>query len=258
MSTMITNSIKTRLIASGAHLAISLLIAACAALLVFGLWYPYPYREISGGRSLFILIITVDVAIGPLITFVIFNKDKPKRELTTDLTIVGVLQIAALVYGLWTVFEARPVHLVFEYSRFSVAHAADIEPSLLSKAPPTLKELPLTGPTTIALRPFKDQAESFDATIAALGGVPLAARSDLWQLYAESTTDILKASKPVSDLLARFPAQKNNIHTTAEKSGHKTEDLHYLPLVGRNGAAWTVLIDATTAEPVAYLPIDSF
>lgn len=258
MRTSITNSVKIRLIASGAHLAISLLIAMCAALLVFGLWYPYPYREISSGKSLFALLITVDVVIGPLITFAIFNKSKPKRELVTDLTIVGILQIAALAYGLWTVFEARPVHLVFEYSRFSVVHAADIEPSLLTKAPPALKNLPLSGPTAIALRPFKDQAESFDATMAALGGVPLASRSDLWQPYTESTTDILKVSKPISDLLARFSAQRADILAAVEKTGRTMEKLLYLPLVGRNGAAWTVLIDAATAEPAAYLPIDSF
>ena len=39
---------KTRLKAAALHLGISLLIAGCAAWLVFGVWYPYPYREISG------------------------------------------------------------------------------------------------------------------------------------------------------------------------------------------------------------------
>lgn len=258
MKISISKSVKIRLTASGVHLAISLIIAACAALLVFGLWYPHPYPEVSGGRSLFVLLITVDVVIGPLVTLAIFNKSKPKRELATDLTIVGFLQIAALAYGLWTVFEARPIHLVFEYSRFSVVHAADIEPSLLSKAPPALRDLPLTGPTIIALRPFRDQAESFDATMAALGGVPLAARSDLWQPYAASITEVIKESKPASDLLARFPARNNEIRASVENMGRTIAKLHYLPLVGRNGAAWTVLIDAATAEPVAYLPIDSF
>lgn len=39
--------------ASGIHLGLSLVMASLAALLVFGIWYPYPYREISGGRELF-------------------------------------------------------------------------------------------------------------------------------------------------------------------------------------------------------------
>ena len=44
---------KDKLRAAGIHLGLSLLVAALAAALVFGVWYPYPYREISGGRALF-------------------------------------------------------------------------------------------------------------------------------------------------------------------------------------------------------------
>ena len=42
---------KDRFKAGSIHLGISLMIATLAALLVFGLWYPYPYRETSGGRE---------------------------------------------------------------------------------------------------------------------------------------------------------------------------------------------------------------
>lgn len=104
---------KGRLRASGIHLGLSLGIAALAAVVVFGLWYPYPYREISGGRSLFMLVVSVDVVMGPLITLVIFNRAKPRRELMVDFSVVALLQLAALSYGMWTVFVARPVHVVF-------------------------------------------------------------------------------------------------------------------------------------------------
>ena len=81
---------------------------------MFGWWYPYPYRELSGGRELFALVVAVDVVLGPLITLVIFNPAKTRRHLVMDFTVIGLLQVAALAYGLWTVFVARPVHLVFE------------------------------------------------------------------------------------------------------------------------------------------------
>ena len=68
---------RDRLQAFGIHFLLSLLVAALAALLVFGLWFPYPYREISGGRELFLLIVGVDIVIGPLITLAIFNRSKP-------------------------------------------------------------------------------------------------------------------------------------------------------------------------------------
>lgn len=248
---------KGRLRASGIHLGISLGIAALAAMLVFGLWYPYPYREISGGRALFMLVVGVDVIMGPLITLIIFNRAKPRRELVMDFTVVGLLQVAALSYGLWTVFVARPVHLVFEYNRLSVVHAVDVDTNLLAKAPPSLQKLPVTGPTAIALRPFKDSAEQFDATMAALNGAPLYARADLWQAYANSTADILKEAKPVTDLHKRFASQAALVDKAIADTGQPVAQLRYLPLVGRD-KAWTALLDAATAMPVGFLPLDSF
>ena len=61
---------KSRLRASAIHLAISLSVATLAALVVFGWWYPYPYRELSGGRELFALVVAVDVVLGPLIVHI--------------------------------------------------------------------------------------------------------------------------------------------------------------------------------------------
>lgn len=246
-----------RIRASGIHLGISLCIVALAAVLVFGVWYPYPYREISGGRALFLLVAGVDVVMGPLITLIIFNRAKPRRELITDITVVGLLQVAALSYGLWTVFVARPVHLVFEYNRMSVVHAVDVDARLLARAPAALQRLPMAGPTPIALRPFKDSTEQFDATMAALSGAPLAARSDLWQPYADSKTEILQAAKPATDLRARFASQAAQIDRAIERTGQPMAQLRTLPLVGRNNA-WTVLLDGTTAQPVGFLPLDSF
>lgn len=248
---------KERLRASGIHLAVSLCVALLAAVLVFGVWYPYPYREISGGRALFLLVVCVDVVMGPLITLVIFNRSKPSKELVMDLTVVGALQLAALGYGLWTVFVARPVHLVFEYTRMSVVHAIDVDASQLAKAPAALQVLPVTGPTSIALRPFKDAAEQFDATMAAIGGVALAARTDLWQPYSESREEILKEAKPVSELRVRFADYVGVIDAAIEDTGKSLEQLRYLPLVGRD-KAWTVIVDATTAEPLGFMPLDSF
>ena len=51
-----------------------------AAGLVFALWYPYPYREISGGRELFLIVVAVDVIMGPLLTLAVFNRSKPVND----------------------------------------------------------------------------------------------------------------------------------------------------------------------------------
>lgn len=248
---------RDRLKASAIHLGLSLFIALLAALLVFGIWYPFPYREISGGRELFLLVVSVDVILGPLITLAVFNRSKPLGELRRDLATVVLIQLAALGYGLWTVSVARPVHLVFEIDRFRVVHAIDIAPELLEKTPLDVVALPVTGPTLLAVRPFRDQQENFDATMAALQGMHLGARPDLWQSYAQAVPRILAAAHPAKELKVRRADRAAEIDRLVSSAGGNPETVVYLPLVGRN-SFWTVFLDPVTAQIVATMPLDPF
>jgi hypothetical protein len=248
---------RDRLKASAIHLSASLVVAAIAAALVFGIWYPYPYREISGGRELFLLLVTVDVVLGPLITLAVFNRIKPLAELKRDLLIVVLLQLGALGYGLWTVSVARPVHLVFEIDRFRVVHAIDIAPEMLSKAPPDIEALPLTGPTLLAVRPFHNNRESMDATLAAVQGAQLGFRPDLWQAYSDAIPRVLKAALPVQPLKDKFSDRAAEIDNLLSAAGAKPENVVYLPLVGRSNF-WTVFLDARDARVIATMPLDPF
>ena len=59
--------------ASGIHLLASSGIALLAAVVVFLVWFPYPYRELVGGQFLFWVLVGVDVVCGPLLTAVLYN-----------------------------------------------------------------------------------------------------------------------------------------------------------------------------------------
>lgn len=252
--------LKSRLLAAGLHLTLSLAVAVLAAWLVFSLWYPYPYREISGGRELFLIVVVVDVIMGPLLTLAVFNRSKPVRELRFDLTVIGVLQVAALVYGLWTVSVARPVHLAFEIDRFRVVHAIDIPEEEMNLAPEGLRRLPWTGPTLLSVRDFRNSQEKMESILAAFGGVPLSARPFLWQSYEKAKPQILNVAKPLSDLKSRFPTQASSIDTALKSvsgGGNANRPIGYVPMVGRD-KFWTVLLDLHTTEVIAFVPIDSF
>ena len=246
-----------RLKAAGIHLLISLGIAALAAALVFGVWYPYPYREISGGRELFLLLMSVDVVLGPSITLAVFNRAKPRRELRLDLAVVGLIQLAALAYGLWAVCVARPVHLVFEIDRFRVVHAVDVPSDLMDKVPAGIDALPLFGPTLLSARLFKNQQEASDVTLAALQGISIGARPDLWQPYVDARAQVLHVARPVEQLKSRFAAQAPEIDGVLGRVGRQAASTAYLPMVGRK-SFWTAFIDPTTADIVAFMPLDSF
>ena len=54
-----------------------------------------------------------DLALGPLVSLVIYNSRKSRRELVFDYSVVAVVQIAAMVYGVYVVAESRPVYIAF-------------------------------------------------------------------------------------------------------------------------------------------------
>lgn len=256
----LSSSLKSRLLAASIHLALSLIIAALAAWLVFALWYPYPYREISGGRALFLIVVAVDVIMGPLMTFVVFNRSKPKGELRRDLAVIALLQVAALAYGLWTVSVARPVHLVFEIDRFRVVHAVDVAEEELNLAPEQLQRLPWTGPTLLSVREFRSDQEKMDATLSAVQGFLLGSRPSFWQSYDKAKPQVLKVAKPLTDLKNRFPADVETIDAALKSEftgGKVNREVGYVPMAGRD-KFWTVLIDLQTTEVIAFVPIDSF
>jgi hypothetical protein len=252
--------LKSRLLAAGVHFGISVTIAALAAALVFVVWYPYPYREISGGRELFMIVVAVDVVMGPLLTLAVFNVKKAVKLLRLDLTVIGLFQLVALAYGLWTVFVVRPVHLVFEIDRFRVVHAIEVPKEELGLASAGLATLPLTGPTLLSVREFKDDKERSDMTFEALAGKPLGTRPAFWQRYDQGKSQVLARAKPLDDLKKRFPAQVGEIDAalkSASGGSDKAKPVGYIPMVGRK-TFWTVLLDTNTAEVIAFVPIDSF
>ncbi len=153
---MNTTRIRTAFKAFGIHFGISLLVAALVALLVFTIWYPYPFRELAGGRDLFILVIAVDIICGPLLTSILFSPTKPKKELITDISLVVIVQLLALGYGIWNVWLARPVYLVNTENKFYVVtniSVKDFDSKYINiPLEPALQPKFFSGPLKVSIR----------------------------------------------------------------------------------------------------------
>ena len=103
-------------------------------------------------------------------------------------------------------------------------------------------------------------AEQTDVTMSALGGIAVGARPDLWQSYSSGKSQILQVARPLAELKTRFPARAGEIDMavkSAVAAGRTAPSVAYVPMIGRS-TFWTVLIDASTTEVIAFVPIDSF
>jgi hypothetical protein len=257
----LTSRLRAAAFAACVHFGFSVVVAIICAAVVFGLWYPYPYRELSGGLALFILIVAVDVVCGPLLTAVIFNPVKTRKELVRDLTLVALIQLVALAYGVYTMAQARPVYMVFEVDRFNVISAVDVDEAELAKVAKQWGTLPIWGPQVIGSREPKDADERTKSLGMSLQGVEPSMRPDWWQNLELSSAKILERAKPVAELRklhAAKPAMLQKIEAAVKDTGKAETDLRWLPLTSQRDKDWVVLLDARAGVPLAYAPVDGF
>lgn len=249
---------KERSRAAGLHLLVSLGVALLAAVLVFQVWYPHPYGELAGGNGLFRLLVSVDVVMGPLLTWVVYNRAKPRQELWRDLTVIAVLQLAALGYGLQTVYQVRPVYLVHEVDRYRVVTAADVDPADLPQAQEHFRELPCFGVHVIGVRPPSDAAENIRSLELALAGKDISLQPQRWQeLDDANRAEIRRRARDLSFLRGRAKDRAQALDQLVTASGVPPEQIIGLPMMGRRDD-WSVIMDRRDLRILGYLPIDAF
>ena len=243
--------------AAAVHLICSVAVALLAGLLVFGLWYPHPYTDLSGGRELFLLVLAVDVVCGPLLTAVIFNPAKPRAELWRDLGLVVLIQLGALGYGVYTVWQARPLFLVMELDRFKVVAEPDLRGASPAELSIPLRPTWFAGPATVAVREFKDRQEQQAVLFDSLaGGRDLAARPDCYLPYdGEAARRSWLRAKKLDPFLDKYPSQRTALSKLATEKRANPADWRYLPVVGRQD--WIAIIDNSGAIQ-GFLPGDGF
>jgi hypothetical protein len=99
----------TKLKATAVHLSLSLVVFIYLVYQIYYNWYPQPYFAIDGGWQGIQIIAAVDLVLGPLITFLIFDLSKSRREILFDLSVIVIIQLGALFYGIAQVYNQRPV-----------------------------------------------------------------------------------------------------------------------------------------------------
>jgi hypothetical protein len=233
--------------ASGVHLGISAAIAAIVVGVMLKLWYPPPYFDAMGGATLIALIVGCDVVLGPLITLIIFKSGK--KSLKMDLTIIGCIQVAALAYGTYTIFIARPVFTVFAVDRFEVVAANEIKPEELARATnPEYSKLSLTGPRMVAARlPDDPQERSLLTTQALSGGDDIKALPRLYVPYDDLAKQAASRAQPLSRLKTRNDAGSTRIDEFLRASGLREDSVGYLPLSARN-QSMSVILDKDSGQ----------
>lgn len=249
---------KNRLLAAGAYLGVSFLMILFSGILVLKVFYPYPFVEILNGKKLYLLLVAINIILGPLLTFLIFDTTKKRHVLGRDMVVIGTIQLIAFVYGLWVIYIARPVYLVYEIDRFKLITAIDVDNFDLSEAPAEFQKLPFSGVKVIGLRAANNSVEKLYSLELELAGKDLSLQTDWWQsLSDENRASMRKHGVSVTALKNIDINNNSQIKKILDAAQLRDEEVIVLPLLVRS-VSWSVLLDKKKLNIIGYLPIDIF
>lgn len=239
----------TRWQAGAGHLLLSATIAAAVLAAMIFVWYPPPYFEAAGGNELVLLMVGVDVTLGPLLTLAVFNPAKGLRKLRFDLAVIALCQVAALAYGVHVMFVARPAYLVFAVDRFDLVMNNQLFDAELAKAPAPWNARPLAKPPTIGARIPDDPKLKEESLFIALGGVDLPQQARFFVTYAEVALEAARRAQPLDALRKLNPQSTGVIDAVVARSGRDELSLGFLPARAPN-RDFAVVVDRATGAIV--------
>lgn len=243
----------TRWRAAGLHLLASTTVGLITAALIVGLWYPGIYFDASGASRLILILLGVDVMLGPLLTLIVFRHDKP--EIAFDMAVILIVQLAAFTYGLTVIVSSRPVFLVAAVDRLVVVSANQLDQEELpDDASSPYRRLSFTGPELVGLQLPSDLKERNRVLTLELAGRPAEAMPRLYRPYSEVSAELIRHGQPISQLLGRPDEESRRVVEWLAHSGRKPDELVWVPLQARKRDLVTI-IDRESAVPLVMLDI---
>lgn len=182
------------------HLAVSSVIAVLALLLIFGVWYPNPLDKALGVKSVLVVLLGIDVVLGPLMTLVLAKEGK--KGLKFDLVVIAIMQLSALTYGIYSIDKGRPVWIAFDVNGFDVIQKhmiAQKEGDVIASGYDTFNWM---GAKWVYTTPAKDDNELMERMKDDFEqGIAASARPALYQPIEKGMTNIISHSMPISALM---------------------------------------------------------
>lgn len=218
------------------HLSISLLIVLLVIGLVFFVWYPSPLAQAVDVTHIFLMLLAIDVIIGPVLGLLVYKEGK--KSLKFDLTVIILLQLSALFYGVYSIEQGRPVWLVYNVDRFELVRKNEIVDQNINQAQPQFQQPSWLKPKFVATVFAKDTNQrNNDMFAEVLGGISLAQRPERY-------VELNKAKKQMQQRAQKLELlQQYNNKTDVEKVLAKyPQATAFLPMKA-SAVDMTVLID---------------
>ncbi len=224
--------IKSKLKAAGIHLGISGVIFCVLAYFIIFEWYPFPYFTADGGWQGIRIVALIDLVLGPLMTLIIFNHHKSRREIRFDLGTIALVQASVLAWGVYTVHDERPGAVIHWDGEFYTMPSKSFNELGIS-----LHELSRFSderpPLIHAYRPTDVEALEEILRLSTEENLAPIEQFQLYRSFKESRDDVFITQLDIDGIVSHNAEMKKELDDFLAKSSSKKEDYIYMPLNAR-------------------------
>ena len=189
------------------------------------------------------MMIVINVIIAPLLGLIVYKEGK--KTLKADLSIIVILQILALGYGVYSIEGGRPVWVAYNVDRFELVRKNEMIADHIEQALPQFQDTPWFKPQYVAVKFATDINQRNDDMFSELfGGISIAQKPERYVSINQAKPQIKQRAKNVKEL-----EQYNDIQQVQKTLDKYPEATGYVPLKA-NAVDMTVLINKDKGEVI--------
>jgi hypothetical protein len=243
-------------------LGLHILASACALSLILGAlylgWYRWPGWYLTGVLRVCLVMVGVDVVLGPMLTFTIASPAKPRRELVRDISIIVAAQLVALTYGTVSLWNGRPLYYAYSESVLQLVQAYDIDGE---EAAAGRRQNPRFAPHWYSLPrwiwaplPKDSDKRAQIVTSAVTGGDDVISMPQYFKPWDEGLPELKSRLKKVDDVGYFMGRDKQKLKDRMRAAGFATDQLNSMPLSGRAAPLLAVFDPASLKIAAILMP----
>lgn len=221
--------------------SLHLLSSATALTLILGClyfgWYRWPGWYLTDVKTVVLVMVCVDVVLGPTLTLIIANQKKSRRELTRDIGIIVVVQLCALTYGTVSLWNGRPLYYAFSENVLQLVQAYDIdahEAKLGREQNPGLAPHWYSLPRWVWAPLPNDPDERGKIVEAAIsGGDDVISMPKYFKRWEEGASSLRSQLKNVGNVAYFSKGEKSKLKDKMRAAGMADDQSNTIPLTGR-------------------------
>jgi hypothetical protein len=235
------------------NLFISQLLIFIFLAFAYLLWFPHSFDKLGGFYDTALILILVDLVLGPLLVFIIYKKDK--KYLSFDINVLLGIQIAAFIYGSYALYLKHPTYNVFANDRYKLMNASYASPEKIKYD--SLKSTFFSSPIMAYTELPKDEEElaQYIIGVTLFGKPDIEQRADFYIPHSQALNNILSMQLN-KQILFNSQNSKNKLNKFLKRKGGKLSDYAFFPISGNNKKEIVFVISNDDGEAIGTIDIN--